>query len=126
MYWVTDGRNCVQNHPKRAATPSIKHISPHKTHPPHREAHPGGLSSASLQKNTQNQMMHDSEAHHGRLSSASLQGKATLPAVSHREAHHGRLSSASLQKNTQNQMMHDREAHHGGRWSASRVEVGHV
>ena len=32
-----------------------------------REAHHGRLSSASLQKNTQNQMMHDREAHHGRF-----------------------------------------------------------
>ena len=82
MYWVTD-------------------LPTKHTHP-HREAHPGGTSSASLQKNTKNQMMHN------------------------REAYHGRLSSASLLKNTQKPMMHDSEAHHGGRWSASRVEVGHV
>ena len=40
----------------------------------HREAHPGGPSSASLQKNTKNQMMHDSEAHHGVFWYASLLG----------------------------------------------------
>ena len=75
MYWVTDGRRCVQNHPKRATTPSIKHISlPTKHTHPHREAHPGGPLSASQQKNTQNQMMHNREAYHGRLSSASLLG----------------------------------------------------
>ena len=75
MYWVTD--------------------FPTKHTPPHREAHPGGPSSASLQKNTKNQMMHDSEAHHKGL------------------------SSASLQKNTQKPMMHDREAYNGGFWYAS-------
>ena len=54
MYWVTD--------------------LPTKHTPPHREAHPGGPSSASLQKNTQHQMMHNREAYNGGFWYASLLG----------------------------------------------------
>lgn len=67
-----------------------------------------------------------SEAHHGGLSYASLQGRLPNDMEMVGEAYPSSISYASLQKNTQNQMMHDSEAHHGGRWSASRVEVGHV